>query len=59
MKLGTVKVESVADSNESEQKKIIFDPVPRSVPGVEASDDPLLDMRASIYLISGRGRRKA
>ena len=29
------------------------------VEGVEASDDPLLDVRAAVYLISGKGRRAA
>jgi catalase len=41
-----------------EQKKIIFDPIPR-VEGVEPSDDPLLEVRASVYLISGKQRRAA
>jgi catalase len=41
-----------------EQKQIIFDPIPR-VDGIEPSDDPLLELRAAIYLISGRRRRKA
>lgn len=56
--LGTIKVEAVADDNDEKQRTIIFDPVPR-VQGVEPSDDPLLDMRASIYLISGKQRREA
>lgn len=41
-----------------EHKKIIFDPIPR-VDGIEPSDDPLLELRAAIYLISGRRRRQA
>ncbi|OAG41928.1 hypothetical protein AYO21_03931 [Fonsecaea monophora] len=57
-KLGTIKVESVADDNDEKQRTTIFDPVPR-IDGVQPSDDPLLDMRASIYLISGRERRAA
>jgi catalase len=40
-----------------EQKKIIFDPIPR-VDGIEPSADPLLELRAAIYLISGRRRRQ-
>lgn len=47
-----------ADKQGPEQKQIIFDPVPR-VEGIEPSDDPLLDMRAAIYLISGKERRAA
>jgi catalase len=42
----------------TEQKHIIFDPIPR-VDGIEPSDDPLLELRAAIYLISGRRRRAA
>lgn len=58
VKLGTIKIESVTDDNDEKQRTMIYDPVPR-VQGVEASDDPLIDMRASIYLISGRQRRAA
>jgi len=45
-------------NNAAEQKKIIFDPIPR-VEGVDASADPLLEMRAALYLISGQQRRAA
>ena len=41
-----------------EQKQIIFDPIPR-VDGIDASDDPLLELRAAVYLLSGRRRRVA
>src|SRR5882672_2377949 len=41
-----------------EQKQIIFDPIPRP-DGIEPSDDPLLELRAAVYLISGRRRRTA
>jgi catalase len=44
--------------NAAEQKQIIFDPIPR-LDGIEPSDDPLLELRAAIYLISGRRRRSA
>jgi catalase len=40
------------------QKQIIFDPIPR-VDGIDPSDDPLLELRAALYLISGRRRRGA
>lgn len=56
--LGTISLDKVKDDNAAEQKKIIFDPVPR-VQGVEPSDDPLIDVRAALYLISGRERRAA
>ncbi len=42
----------------AQQKQIIFDPIPR-IDGIEASSDPLLELRASIYLLSGRRRRTA
>lgn len=60
--LGLIRLEKVLDREESEKlaKEIIFDPIPRSdVQGVEPSDDPLLDLRAGVYLISGRERRAA
>lgn len=58
--LGSLTLESYVAQDESlrEQQSVIFDPVPR-VEGIEASDDPLLHMRAAIYLISGRVRRQA
>jgi catalase len=44
--------------SEEEQKHIIFDPIPR-LDGIEPSDDPLLELRAAVYLISGRRRLTA
>jgi catalase len=41
-----------------EQKDIIFDPISR-VDRIEASADPLLELRAAVYLISGRRGRAA
>lgn len=60
VELGKVRIESVvsAEENEREQKNIIFDPVPR-VEVIEVSGDPLLEMRAAVYLVSGRERRAA
>jgi len=58
VELGTIKIESVLPDNAKAQKNIIFDPIPR-VEGIEPSDDPLLEMRAAVYLISGRQRRAA
>jgi len=56
--LGTlVLTEPVAD-NAHEQQHIIFDPIPR-VDGIEPSNDPLLELRAAVYLLSGRRRRAA
>ena len=55
---GTLTLTAVEPDNAAEQKRIIFDPIPR-VDGIEPSDDPLLELRAAIYLISGRRRRSA
>lgn len=59
VELGTVELQRLVSHNEQEQKHIIYDPIPRNVPGVEASDDPLLELRAALYLLSGRERRAA
>jgi catalase len=56
--LGKISLSSPVPDNAHEQKKIIFDPIPR-VDGIEPSDDPLLELRAAIYLLSGRRRRQA
>lgn len=58
VELGTVKVGRVLPDNAKEQRRIIYDPIPR-VEGIEASEDPLLEMRAAVYLISGKERRAA
>ncbi|KAL2038894.1 hypothetical protein N7G274_008416 [Stereocaulon virgatum] len=58
VELGEVRVEKVVGENAKKQKKIIYDPIPR-VEGIEASADPLLEMRANVYLISGKERRAA
>jgi catalase len=54
---GLVLTQLVADDSRA-QKQIIFDPIPR-VDGIEPSKDPLLDIRANVYLLSGRRRRSA
>ncbi|KAM0332469.1 hypothetical protein ACHAQA_002750 [Verticillium albo-atrum] len=56
--LGTLSFSGLVADDAEQQKKIIFDPIPR-VDGIEPTDDPLLDIRASLYLISGRERRAA
>ena len=58
VELGTIELTKAMAGDAQEQKKIIFDPIPR-VDGIEASDDPLLELRAAIYLMSGRRRRAA
>jgi catalase len=56
--LGDVELTALVPGNAGEQQRIIFDPIPR-VDGIEPSDDPLLELRAAVYLISGRRRRAA
>jgi catalase len=56
--LGSVVLTNPVPDDAREQKKIIFDPIPR-VDGIDPSDDPLLELRAAIYLLSGRRRRQA
>lgn len=58
MELGTIALTEAVPDNLAQQKQIIFDPIPR-VEGIEASADPLLELRAAIYLLSGRRRRQA
>ena len=55
---GTVTLTARVDDQEAERRKIIFDPVPR-VDGIDSSGDPLTQVRADIYLLSGRRRRAA
>ncbi len=56
--LGTLELTGPVGDNAAEQKQIIFDPIPR-VEGIDPSADPLLELRAAIYLLSGRRRRAA
>jgi catalase len=53
---GTITLTARVDDQEPERRKIIFDPVPR-VDGIDPSGDPLTEVRADIYLLSGRRRR--
>jgi catalase len=56
--LGTIVLTEPVSDNDQEQKHIIFDPIPR-VDGIDPSNDPLLELRAAVYLLSGRRRRAA
>jgi catalase len=58
VELGEIKLDKLDDDTITHQKTIIFDPIPR-VDGVDVSADPILDVRAAIYLISGKERRAA
>lgn len=58
VELGRFELTAPVKDDAREQKHIIFDPIPR-VEGIEPSADPLLELRAAVYLISGRRRRAA
>jgi len=55
---GTITLTARVDDHEPERRKIIFDPLPR-IDGIDSSGDPLTDVRADVYLLSGRRRRAA
>jgi catalase len=55
---GAIELTQAVPDSHAQQKHVIFDPIPR-VDGIEPSADPLLELRAAIYLLSGRRRRSA
>jgi catalase len=58
LRLGAIELTRFISDSAAEQRQIIFDPIPR-VDGIDPSSDPLLELRAAIYLMSGRRRRGA
>jgi catalase len=58
VELGTLQLTDTVADDAAQQKQLIWDPIPR-VDGIEPSNDPLLELRAAVYLISGRRRRAA
>jgi catalase len=58
LELGMIELTNIVPNNPAEQKHIIFDPIPRTE-GIEPTADPLFELRAAIYLLSGRRRRTA
>jgi len=58
VEFGKLELNSLVIDSVAQQQHIIYDPIPR-VDGIEPSDDPLLELRAAIYLLSGRERRAA
>jgi catalase len=55
---GTITLKKRENDNDSELRRIIFDPIPR-VDGIEPSADPLIGVRSELYLLGGRRRRAA
>jgi catalase len=49
----TKRIDELAPDN----RKVIFDPVPR-IEGIDSAGDPLTEVRSQIYLMSGRRRRE-
>lgn len=58
VELGTLTLDSFVEQDAAEQKKLAFDPIPRTE-GIEPSADPILEFRAALYLMSVRERRAA
>lgn len=60
VELGSITLDEIESETLSreQEKHMILDPIPR-VDGIEPSDDPLLAIRAALYLLSGRERRAA
>ena len=58
MEVGRMVLTEFHEEDAATQKHIIFDPIPR-VLGIGPSADPLLELRAAIYLMSGLRRRSA
>jgi catalase len=58
LEFGTIALTERLNADDPESKRIIFDPLPR-VDGIDPSDDPLIQLRSAIYLLSGRRRRVA
>lgn len=55
---GTLNITERVDELTPDNRKIIFDPVPR-VDGIDPAGDPLTELRSELYLASGRRRRAA
>jgi catalase len=55
---GKLALKNIVAEQAGEEKQIIFDPIPR-LEGIEPWGDPLLELRAAIYLLSGGRRRQA
>ncbi len=58
VEFGTLALTARVDELSPDNRKIIFDPVPR-VDGIDSAGDPLTEVRSEIYLLSGRRRRAA
>jgi catalase len=55
---GALTLSARLDDSAPDLRNIIFDPLPR-IDGLDSSGDPLTQVRADLYLLSGRRRRAA
>jgi catalase len=56
VELGVVSITATVANNDAAQRALAFDPL-HLVDGIEASDDPLLEVRSAVYAVSRRRRR--
>jgi catalase len=56
VELGILSLTRLAADNDAAQRALAFDPL-HLVDGIEASDDPLLEVRSAAYAVSRRRRR--
>ena len=56
VELGVLSITGKVADNDAAQRALAFDPL-HLVDGIEASDDPLLEVRSAVYAISRRRRR--
>jgi catalase len=56
VELGVLSITAKVADNDSAQRALAFDPL-HLVDGIEASDDPLLEVRSAAYAVSRRRRR--
>ena len=56
IELGILSITGKVADNDAAERALAFDPL-HLVDGIEASDDPLLDVRSAAYAISRRRRR--
>jgi catalase len=57
--IATDRLWAMKDGDGRERKRIIYDVVPRYIDGIGVRDDPLIEMRTAVYLMSGRNLREA
>jgi catalase len=56
VELGVLSITGKVADNDAAQRALAFDPL-HLVDGIEASDDPLLELRSAVYAVSRRRRR--